>query len=450
MSSRTVCRVAVLAALSLAAATPGARAADTRRPDILIITVDTLRADRLSSYGYTRPTTPNIDHLLADGARFDTARTVEPLTTPSMATMLTSLYPHEHGATRNGLRVLPGLVSLPGILHGFGYRTAAFVGNWTLRRKLSGLDEHFETYAEVFTRKRWFGLVSSEATAEDLTSRALAWADEYTAKTPREPFLLWVHYVDPHAPYLFHPEFAEALGIPRGSNVPPGDRYDTEIALSDHAIGELIAGLAAVAPRDNTLVIFAADHGESLGEHGTWGHGRQLYDQTLRIPMGIVWPGLVPPGVIEAPASMLDIAPTALGLMGLPSPRKFHGYDWSGVILDGVMPPDRVLYFQAHKGAVMSRHASARARRKGLLELGRLEHGRKEMLRMADGRHSLFDLDHDAAESRNLADPASPPSPDLRAWVDRVVKALQALDTTTVEPMDEETAKKLRSLGYIH
>ncbi len=442
--------VIVLVAAWPGADTRAASASEPRRPDILIVTVDTLRADRLSSYGYTRPTSPDIDRLLAGGARFEAARTVEPLTTPSMSSMLTSLYPQEHGATRNGLRVLPGLVSLPGILHGFGYRTAAFVGNWTLRRKLSGLDEHFETYEEVFTRKRWFGLVSSEATAEDLTSHALAWADEHASEPPRRPFLLWVHYVDPHAPYLFHSEFAGSLGIRVGSDVPPRDRYDTEIALTDHAIGELLEGLASIVPRDRMLVVFAADHGESLGEHGTWGHGRQLYDQTLRIPMGIVWPGQVPAGTVDAPASMLDVAPTVLGLLGLPSPKNFRGYDWSGVLQRGDTPPPRVLYFQAHKGAVMSHHASARARRKGLLALGRLEDGRKEILRLADRRHSLFDLNDDAAEVKNLADPASAPSPDLKAWTDRVVNALRALDATTVEPMDEETAKKLRSLGYIH
>jgi len=425
-------------------------AADLRRPDIVIITVDTLRADRLSGYGYARPTTPHIDRLLERGARFAAARTVEPLTTPSMASMLTSLHPHRHGATRNGLRVLPGLVSLPGILHGFGYRTAAVVGNWTLRSKLSGLDEHFDSYEGVFTRKRWFGLVKSEATAEDLTAHALAWVDGHVGRGARTPFLLWVHYVDPHAPYLFHPDFASALGIHDNPGVAPQDRYDTEIALADRAIGALLSGLQPYSHQGELLVVFAADHGESLGEHGTWGHGRDLYDTTLRIPMGIVWPERFGPTVVTAPASILDIAPTVLGLLGLPAPRGFGGHDWTVSLEDGAAPPDRVLCFQAHKGAVMSRHASARARRKGLLEVGCLDSGRKEIVRLADGRLSLFDLRGDPAELRSLASPSSDPSTGLRSWRDGVVDALRALDGSSVEPMDPETIEKLRSLGYIH
>ncbi len=182
---------------------------------MVILTIDTLRADHLSSYGYRRPTTPNIDRLLAAGARFSEARTVEPLTTPALGAMLTSLYPHEHGATRNGMRLRPGLPSLARTLGERGYRTAAFVGNWTLKDHLSGFGEHFERYEEVFTRKRWFGLFKDETTAEDLTDAALAWLSGI--RKQRGPFLLWVHYVDPHAPYRLHEEVAGQLGLDSGA-----------------------------------------------------------------------------------------------------------------------------------------------------------------------------------------------------------------------------------------
>ena len=184
-----------------------------RFPDIVLVTVDTLRYDRLSSSGYSRPTSPAIDALMAGGAHFTDVRVVEPLTTPSLCSMLTSSYPHEHGASRNGIPMRGGLDSLPKVLGARGYRTAAFVGNWTLRDRLSGLGEHFGHFGEIFTRKRWFGLFNGEATAEDLTSEALSWVDDHMDQDQRWPFFLWVHYVEPHAPYRFHREHAEALGI---------------------------------------------------------------------------------------------------------------------------------------------------------------------------------------------------------------------------------------------
>ena len=128
-------------------------------PNVLIVSIDTLRADHVSAYGYSRATTPNLDDLIADGVRFDRARTIEPLTGPALVSMLTSIHPHEHGASRNGLRMRPGLASLPKAMQANGYRTVAYVGNWTLRDKLSGLAEHFDSYNEVLTRNRWWGMV---------------------------------------------------------------------------------------------------------------------------------------------------------------------------------------------------------------------------------------------------------------------------------------------------
>jgi arylsulfatase A-like enzyme len=157
---------------------------------VVILTIDTLRADHLSSYGYARPTTPNIDRLLASGVRFTDARTVEPLTNPALASMFTSLYPHEHGATRNGLRMRPGLPSVARALGRRGYESAAFVSNWPLKNRISGLGEHFDRYEEVFTRKRWLGLFKDEANAEDLTDAALAWLAR--PRRASRPFLLWV------------------------------------------------------------------------------------------------------------------------------------------------------------------------------------------------------------------------------------------------------------------
>jgi arylsulfatase A-like enzyme len=436
---------AVLAALLAGAAPLQEPARAPRFPNVLIVTVDALRADRLSAYGYRRPTTPNLDRLLAAGVRFREARTVEPLTNPAICSMLTSLYPHEHGATRNGLRLRPGLPSLATVLGRRGYKTAAFIGNWTLKNALSGLGEHFETYGEVLGRKRWLGLFKGEATAEDLTAEALAWL---AAGRGRAPFLLWVHYVEPHAPYRLQTSVAGRLGVATGGEVSRSDRYDTEVAFADHHIGRLLAAIEGdPALRAETLVVFAADHGESLGEHGYWGHGRNLYEPTLLIPMGLAWPGRIHPGTIDAPALNIDLAPTVLGLAGLPVPDGFRGFDWTPVLRGEQTPPrGRVAWFEAHKGAVLSTQEAASARRAGLLEVALLAGGRKEVFHVGDRRRWLFDLASDPREERSAT--GSAPSEPLRGFLATVERGLAASDRQPVPGLDPESARALRALGY--
>ncbi|MFL6192643.1 MAG: sulfatase [Thermoanaerobaculia bacterium] len=427
----------------------GAQAAQQRFPNVVILTIDTLRADRLSSYGYGRPTTPNIDRLLASGVRFTEARTVEPLTNPSLCSMFTSLYPHEHGATRNGLALRPGLPSMARSLQRRGYRSAAFVGNWTLKDRISGLGQHFDRYEEVFTRKRWLGLFKGEATAEDLTDSALEWLGE--ARQGHGPFLLWVHYVEPHAPYRLQEDFVGPLGLAKRGDLSRPDRYDTEVAFVDHHVGRLLAAFEKDPElKANTLFVFAADHGESLGEHGYWGHGRNLFEPTLRIPLGLAWAGRIKPGsTIAAPAVNLDVAPTVLGLVGLPAPAGFRGFDWTPV-LQGTAPPprDRVVLFQAHKGAVLSSQEAASARRNGLLELAVMIGSRKEVLRLDGGRLALFDLGKDPREIRGLSADARI-SQHLQAWMTDVQKGLIASDRLGgPAQVDPENAARLRALGY--
>jgi arylsulfatase A-like enzyme len=456
---RSVPALGLLGLLGLALVVPagarGARseAAPPRFPNVLVVTIDTLRADRLSGYGYRRATSPHLDRLMASGVRFAQARTVEPLTNPALCSLWTSLPPHEHGATRNGLRLHPGLPSLAGILGRRGYRTAAFVGNWTLQDRISGLGEHFGRYHEVFSRKRWFGLFKSEADGEDLTDAALDWLADHR-RNERRPFLLWVHTVEPHAPYRLHERFAGRLGIaPNGAG--KRDRYDTEVAFADEQAGRLLQAVAAdPALAANTLVVFTADHGESLGEHGDWGHGRNLYEPGLRIPLAFAWAGRLRSGIIEEPAVTLDIAPTVLGLVGLPLPEGFQGFDWSPVLQGRAAPPrHRVTLHQAHKGAVLSPQEARDARRRGLLAVAVIADGRKEIFRLNERDMIAFDLARDPAETRALTSPrpAEPaPSERLRTSVALVDRGLAAADRkggpATIDP---EQAQALRALGYV-
>lgn len=452
---------ALLLAALLCVLTAGlALAQGQRLPNVLVLSIDTLRADRLSAYGYRRPTSPAIDRLLAAGVRFDRAHTVEPLTNPALCSLWTSLYPHQHGATRNGLRQRPGLASLSTTLRRRGYRTAAMVGSWTLRDRISGLGEHFEDYREILTRKRWLGLFKDESTAEDLTDDALAWI---AALKRGRPFLLWVHYVEPHAPYRLQKEFLAPLGLAettRRGEASKSDRYDTEIAFADHHVGRLLAAIDRdPALAADTMIVLLADHGESLGEHGTWGHGRDLYEPTLRIPMGINWPGKIAPGksprTISALATPLDLAPTVLGLIGLPIPPTFQGFDWSGVLLRGEPAPQRKTWHQAHRGAVLSPDETHQARRKGLLEVAVLDGTSKEILRVERPESPevrTFDLAADPGEIRpgqgRKKARAKKPSPKLERWLAEVRAGLAASDELPAD-IDPESIERLRALGYV-
>jgi arylsulfatase A-like enzyme len=440
---------ALLAAAEPDAAPPRRRAAAHRSPpNVVLVTVDTLRADRLSGYGYGRPTSPAIDRLLAGGATFEQARTVEPLTNPACSSMLTSLHPHEHGATRNGLRMRPKLGSLPKELDRRGYQTAAFVANWTLKDRISGLGEHFDVFEEVFTRKRWLGLFASEATAEDVNETAIAWLDAHAGR--RRPVFLWVHYVEPHAPYELHERMARRIGVAK-SGASKSDRYDTEVAYVDQAVGALVRRIEGDRRlAGNTLVVFTSDHGESLGEHGYWGHGRHLYEPGLRIPLAYWWPGRIRPQRVEAPATILDLPPTVLGLLDHEVPEGFRGFDWSGVLAGTARPdPERRTWYQAHKGAVLSIQEAGPARKDGLLELAMVTGTRKEIVQVNQREHYVFDLRRDPGERRNLNGAGYRPSDPLAEWMSHVEAMLTAADDAPAVNIDAEDVEKLKALGYI-
>jgi len=438
---------AAIVAAAIAASTGAARGDELPRfPDLLLVTVDTLRADRLSAAGYGRPTSPHLDQLVAQGYRFPAAHTVEPLTNPALASLLTSLPPHVHGATRNGLPARRGLVALPALLAKRGYRTAAFVGNWTLKPHLSGLDDAWQTYEVVTSRKRWFGFYKVEATAVDLTDAALAWAASQREDEPQRPLALWVHYVEPHAPYRLHRRFAERLGIdPQVAGA--SDRYDTEIAAVDAEIGRLLAGLDALPGARDRLTVFTADHGEAFGEDGEVGHGRVLHEPTLAVPLAFVAPQRIGAGSSPVEVSTLDVAPTVLGLLGLPSHPYFRGRDLAPVIRgeSATPPPAAVACLQAHKGAVQSVQQAERARRAGLLEVGRIEGGWLEAIHVASGRLRRVPIDGPPG----APSPGGAPSPELAACVEEVRAGLAENDRFVPPDLDAETVEQLRALGYL-
>jgi arylsulfatase A-like enzyme len=373
---------------------------------------------------------------------------VEPLTNPALASMITGQLPHEHGASRNGLRVTAGVDSLPKVLARNGWQTAAVISNWTLKDNISRLGEHFDDYLGVFTRRRYFGLINSEANGSDVTETAITWLDEQRRNHPGQPFMIWIHYIEPHAPYRYQKDFAGALGV-RGTDPSKSDRYDTEIAAADHEVGRVLAWLDTHLQRDEVILFFAADHGESLGEHGFWGHGRNLKEPNLRIPMGIAWPGTIEQGVIDAQATIVDVGPTVLDLLSIDIPETFRGVSWAGALTNRARPVERATCYQAHRGAVHGDHESDRARSKGLLSVGRIDGNMKEIITVNNHTRELFDLEQDPEELNSLVDPDSPPSEELVQCLGEISDGLGSLDRITTQKMDQETIEQLRALGYL-
>ncbi len=318
----------ILAPASLLA---GPRRKPPSGPNVLLITVDTVRADHLSCYGYPRQTSPNIDRLASEGILFKRAYTPVPLTGPAHISLMTSLFPQQHGATINGMHMTskPRPVTLAQIMHRLGYRTAAFVSAWPVKGGVTGLGRGFGTYNEKFTYH--YKLVNAARTAEDVTTAALRWLK--ATKRSERPFFLWVHYFDPHEPYELHREFADLpssrgstkLPLPAGLKLDANEikrvvAYDSEVAYMDHYLGELLRELSNQGLRKKTLILLLADHGESLGENGYWGHGDRLYQPIVHIPMILSYPGIVPQGpTISEDVGLLDVMPTILDYVGLPA-----------------------------------------------------------------------------------------------------------------------------------
>jgi arylsulfatase A-like enzyme len=311
--------------------------------------------------------------------------------------------------------------------------------------------DHFDHFEEVLTKARWMGMVKREATAEDLNKVALEWFEEQIEGDTSRTVFLWVHYVEPHAPYVLQRDFMNQIGAsPDDNNYSDSNKYDTEIAYVDFQISELLEAVEDLAPMENTMVLFVSDHGESLGEHGYWGHGRHLYEPTLHIPMGITWPGHIESKVVEAPALIIDLAPTVVGLLGIEVPHFFQGMDWSEVFAGAASEPhDRVTLYQAHRGSVGAKEDQTKVREKGLLEVARLEGGKKEILRVTNGRRRLFDLRSDPGELENTVSEQSGISEGLQIWLDRVEAGLILADELPPPSLSDEDMDALRALGYL-
>ena len=286
-------------------------------PNILLITLDTTRADHLGAYGDARAETPYLDRLASEGILFERAVSAAPVTLPAHVSLFTGRYPFAHGVRNNGnFRVPDDAATLATLLHQQGYRTAAFVSAFVLDRR-TGLSRGFDVYNDTLDSG---GLTASgrpsdaelERRGDRTAAAARAWLTAYfqTAPAGRPPFFVWVHLYDPHDPYDPPPPFADRFR----------DRpYDGEIAFDDSVVGSILRDVDDGGASASTIVTVVGDHGESLGEHGEATHGMFVYESAVRVPLIVRWPGHLRPARVAALARSVDVAPTLVDLAGAPA-----------------------------------------------------------------------------------------------------------------------------------
>jgi arylsulfatase A-like enzyme/Tfp pilus assembly protein PilF len=386
------------------------------RPSVLLVTIDTLRADRVGAYGNRDHLTPNLDALARGGTVFGEARASVPLTLPSHATILTGLEPPRHGVHDNGTYVLPGdVATLATRLKAEGYATGAFVGAYVLDRRF-GLARGFDEYDDRIERgDERRSMLESERRGEAVVSAAGAWLH-----TRSGPFFAWVHLYDPHAPYAPPSPFRETH---------EDSRYDGEVAYTDSCVGRLLGAARSASGRGRTelLVTVLADHGESLGEHGELTHGFYVYDSTLRIPFILAGPGVAAGERRTDLARTADVMPTVLGRLGLPVPPGIDGMD---------------LHAQKTRGE--SYAESLYPRTFGWSGLRSYRLGALKLIEAP--RPELFDLSADPEERNNLAGQR----PEVESRLREALGALRRSERGAARaPADPEAEERLRALGYV-
>ena len=386
------------------------------KPSVLLVTLDTTRADAMGTYGHAGAKTPNFDALAAQGVRFDRAYATVPLTTPSHASMLTGLYPTRHGVHNNGDAILPDDVdTLAEVLKGQGYRSAASVSAFVTTASWN-LDQGFDAYFDDVRRSsgsRW----EFERPANEVVDDLVGWLPE-----GEEPFFAWAHFYDAHTPYLPHPE--------TGLESP----YDAEIAFADVELGRLVKAAREQAGEAGLVVIVVADHGEAFGEHGEHGHGLFVFDSTMRIPFIAVPAQPLETGVqVDQAVSNVDVTPTILGLLGVEGPKGLDGRDLSAAAR-GTLPELGPVYMESE----------VVAQRFGFHpEIG-LAQGAYKLLDTPSAR--LFDMAMTPVEEVNVLDKHPEEAAALRAFHAQVRDARVSSDAAS---MGAEVYEQLAALGYV-
>jgi len=402
--------------------------AQTAKPSVVIVTIDTLRADHLGCYGYRAGQTPNLDNLARSAVRFTRAFTPVPITLPAHSALFTGSFPMATGMHDfSGNKLPSSAVTIASVLHEHGYATAAFLGAAVLDSRF-GLNRGFDTYFDHFDfdRLNETNLDAIKRPGDQVLDNVLAWFKT----NPREPFFLWVHLYDPHYPYTPPEPYAS-----RFAHSP----YDGEIAFADAAVGRLLTFLKDTGRYDSTLLVVAADHGEGLGEHGEKTHGFFVYNSTLHVPLLVKVPG-VAPRTVEREVSLVDVMPTVLQALRLPIPPSVQGRSLLGDI-EG-RTSDRVsnLYSETYLPLLHFRWSALRG-----LEANGLKY-------IEAPRPELYDTRTDPHETKNLLASQQALAHEMQGRLQNLIRRYTPAAGGAAEeqePTDPALADRLRSLGYV-
>lgn len=396
------------------------RAQSSAAAPVILITIDTLRADHLPAYGYQKVRTPNIDGFAADSVLFERAYAHAPQTLPTHASILTGALPFEHGVRDNvGFTVRPGHWSLPRALRERGWPTGGFVSAYVLRSQ-TGIGEGFDTYdSELPAASGELSVGLVQRSGEATTAAAETWL---TSRDLKQPFFLFLHLYEPHKPYAPPARFASY------------EPYDGEIAYVDEILGRFFDRLRALGIYDRATIVVLADHGEGLGDHGEQEHGLFLYQETIRIPLMIKLPGHAGARRVAVPVQQIDLVPTILDIIGAPPPPGARGRSLKPLLTGTATIPDAGIYSEA----LYSRYHF------GWSELYALTDARYRLIRAP--RDELFDLERDPRESASVAAERPQVRQAMRTAIDALIR--NAAITAPSEVSDQDR-QKLAALGYI-
>lgn len=414
---RTVAAIAAVVGLVVAIAFVARTLPGRRSPNVLLVTIDTLRASRVGCYGHPNAATPTLDRLAAGGARFERCYAPAPVTRPSHATILTGREPYHHGVRDNlSMALRPEETTLAEVLAAAGYRTAAVVAAQPLA-SASGLAQGFEVYDEALGP----GSIDHfpERRADAVTDAALA---SLAGLEEGDGWFLWVHYFDPHAEYDPPAELLEGAG----------DRYDGEVAFVDRELGRLLEAVDL----DGTLVVVTADHGEGLGAHGEPTHAYFLYDTTIQVPLILHWPDRIPPGTeVEGMARLVDVGPTILDLAGIDEGPAVDGVSLVEA-LGGGSTGVRTAYAESFEGLAQY----------GWRPLRSLRDEEYKLIDWGEGRRELYRTVEDRPERRDLL--AGPGAGDERTTEVALRLSRELADLARLRPTADPVAVDLR--GRLH
>jgi len=424
---RSLVCVVGLAASALASPAPAP-------PNVILITVDTTRADRMGFLGSTLGLTPNLDKLAHDSVVFTRAYSQAPLTAPSHATILTGTYPQFHLVNNFGVALSERLPYAPALLKANGYRTAAFVGAMALDPEMlaPGFERGFDTYDAGFVHSapgadRYHSI---ERRAGDVVERALAWlSDNKLNDNKKAPFFLWVHVYDAHDPYdppePYKTKFASAL-------------YDGEIAYEDSALGNFLSELRTRGIYDGAVIALMADHGEALGDHGEDTHGFFLYDETIHVPLVIKLPAEACAGKrIETRAGLVDVLPTILQAVGIAIPQEVQGESLLGLMTTATAAQDRQAYAESDYGHDAYGWSPLRALRTG------------KYLYIKAPRQELYDQSADPKAEHDLASSSTAVTSTLAQRTDAFRQKTSSDREAPRQAFSLEAQQKLAALGYM-